>query len=144
MKIQLVGNFANTQTHTRMMDPEQLFLGGVFTTMGLGTMLFPGLLLPISLKNHASSDSADLTLTFRCFGAQATLCGLILLSLRPTAKFYRNFGLAILPFFVFDYMAWHNDMITTFGALGDAAGNIVFTGCSYIGWKRTTEKGDLD
>ena len=126
------------------MHPEQLILGGVFSAMGLGTMLLPRQLLPLSLTNYSKSDSTDLTLTFRCFGAQATLCGLILLSCEPSKKLYRNFGLAILPFFVFDFLAWEQGLITTFGAIGDAAGNIVFSVCAYQGYRRAdneTETG---
>lgn len=118
------------------MDNEQLVLGGVFSLMGLGTMLLPEPILKISLKNAELAYSPELSLVFRCFGAQATLCGLLLLSCRFTKTTYRNFGLAMIPFFFFDYWAWQANYITSLGAIGDAAGNVVFSVCCYLGWQK--------
>lgn len=118
-------------------------LGGVFSLMGLGTMLFPETLMRLSFKKDlALIQSSELTLTFRCFGAQATLCGLLLLSSRFTRTTYRNFGLAIVPFFVFDWAAWQAGLLTEFGAIGDALGNIVFSTCCYLGWKKHADDAE--
>ena len=123
------------------LDPEQVFLGTTFTGMGLATMLFPRELLGLSLASiRAEQISDELAFIFRCFGAQATLCGCILLSCTFTARLYRNFGLAILPFFVFDWMAWHMGFLTPFGAIGDGLGNVVFTASSILGYRRKTEQ----
>ena len=125
------------------MEPEQLILGGMFSLMGMGTMLFPKHLIPLSLRN-APENSRELNFVFRCFGAQATLCGLLLLSCKPSRTLYRNFGLAMVPFFIFDYVAWNAGFLTEFGALGDAAGNLVFSICSFIGWKRSSASNAAD
>ena len=122
------------------MDTEQLVLGGVFSLMGLGTMLFPSPLLKLSLNNAEVADSPELNLVFRCFGAQATLCGLLLLSCRFTKTTYRNFGLAMIPFYVFDYLAWRANFLTPLGAIGDALGNTVFSVCCYLGWQKKNAK----
>jgi hypothetical protein len=47
---------------------------------------------------------------------------------------YKWFGFAIIPYFVFDYVYWQRNFLTTFGAVGDAMGNIVFTICCYVGF----------
>lgn len=122
-------------------EAEQVLLGCTFTAMGLGTMLFPHQLLRLSLTSLQSENvpiSPDLSFVFRCFGAQATLCGAILLSCTFSKELYRNFGLAIAPFFAFDALAWHLGYLTPFGAIGDAVGNCVFTACSVWGyWKKS-------
>jgi hypothetical protein len=122
------------------MDPEQVIMGGVFSLMGIGTMLFADKIIPLGFQGYNTQmHSPQLSITFRCFGAQATLCGLLLLSQKMTKNTFRTWGLAMLPFFVFDYVAWEKGMITNLGAIGDALGNVVFVTCSYIGYKRAEE-----
>jgi hypothetical protein len=74
----------------------------------------------------------------RCFGAQATLCGILLLTTNFDQQTYKIWTCSILPFFVFDLMAYQSGYLTAFGAIGDAVGNVVFTlaglkGMGYIG-----------
>lgn len=102
--------------------------------MGLGTMLFPNQIIPLSFNTYQLDT--NLVLTFRCFGAQASLVGLLLLSCKMTKRAYRNFGLAMLPFVAFDYIAWDRGVATTLGALGDLAGNVVFMTCCAIGYSK--------
>jgi hypothetical protein len=88
-------------------------MGVTFTAMGLGTMMFPvsGLGLFIDPSIHAYCFTGNevnpvAKLLWQCFGAQATLCGVLILSCKFTKKTFRNFGLAIIPFFAFDYLAY--------------------------------------
>ncbi|KAJ3410706.1 hypothetical protein HDV05_003478 [Chytridiales sp. JEL 0842] len=64
--------------------------------------------------------SAPLSFALRCFGSQATLQGFLILTSVWTKETYRNFAIGILPFFVFDAMAWSYGYLTPFGAIGDA------------------------
>lgn len=121
----------------------QLFMGTVFTTMGLGTMLFPKMAIEMSFTpQYLGKEGATppLTLMTRCFGSQATLCGLLILTSNFTADTFRNFGLAMIPYFVFDFHYWNNGALTNFGAIGDAVGNAIFAGCCFIGYKTLTKK----
>jgi hypothetical protein len=119
----------------------QHVMGVTFTAMGLGTMMFPvsGLGLFIDPSIHAYCFTGNevnpvAKLLWQCFGAQATLCGVLILSCKFTKKTFRNFGLAIIPFFAFDYLAYRAGYITLLGAVGDLIGNIVFTTLSYLGY----------
>jgi hypothetical protein len=69
----------------------------------------------------------------RCFGSQASLCGILRLTSQFQPETYQIFGLSILPFFVFDVMAYQSGYLTKFGAIGDAIGNIIFTFASLKG-----------
>ncbi|KAI9357575.1 hypothetical protein DFJ73DRAFT_758164 [Zopfochytrium polystomum] len=83
------------------------------------------------------SLSAPFVLAIRCFGAQASLCGLLILAAPPfSRRTYAAFGLAMAPFFAFDAWAWAAGALTPLGALGDAAGNAVFAACCWIGFRR--------
>ncbi|KAJ3093429.1 hypothetical protein HDU96_002293 [Phlyctochytrium bullatum] len=140
---------------------EKLFMGTTFASMGLVTMLFPNTTIRLSfdpaflaLKGDESDSiptSADKTkalttrpapispvlrFTMRCFGAQATLCGFLLLVAPFNKQTYAAFGAAIAPFFVFDWMAWQAGALTPFGAIGDGLGNVVFTVCCWLGYNR--------
>ncbi|KAJ3109531.1 endodeoxyribonuclease [Phlyctochytrium planicorne] len=134
---------------TKMSRPlEQIVMGTTFTGMGLVTMLFPNTVAKLcfnpSFLGQQSTPakpttvmSPPLKLTFQCFGAQATLCGTLILVSRFEKETYLYFGAAILPFFVFDYIAWKAKAVSTIGALGDFAGNVVFVVCCYIGFSRS-------
>ncbi|KAI8854018.1 hypothetical protein BC829DRAFT_381086 [Chytridium lagenaria] len=126
---------------------EQIIMGAVFGTMGLATMLLPNFVSRLSfparylaLQSPQEPNrpvlSKPMKLAIQCFGAQATLCGLLILTTRFTRETFRNFGVAMMPFFVFDYLAWKDGALTDFGALGDGIGNVVFTVCCYIGYSR--------
>ena len=121
----------------------QFVMGSIFTSMGLATMIFPKMITELSFnKEFLGKDGVTppLKLAMQCFGSQASLCGLLILSSKFTSKTYRNFGLAMIPYFVFDYHFWSNGALTTFGAAGDAIGNTVFASCCFLGHCLLTDK----
>jgi hypothetical protein len=123
---------------------NQMLLGTVFTGMGLATMLFPVQITELSFtKEFLGSDgvTAPLKLAIQCFGSQATLCGVLILSCKFTSETFRNLGIAIIPDFLFDYNFWRVGALTSFGAAGDAAGNVIFSYCCLMGYL-TTSKGE--
>jgi hypothetical protein len=126
----------------------QTGMGLVFGLMGLGTMLLPRTLIPLSLTPAAltgspllsspavlqHSISPALELTFRCFGSQACLCSLLILTSKFTSSTWKCWGVGMLPFFAFDWLAFSLGWLTPLGAMGDFAGNCVFVACSYQGY----------
>ena len=125
--------------------PFQSVMGGAFTMMGVTTMLFPRQILELSFNKRFLSDLSPTkseTLLTSCFGAQASLCGMLILSSTFTKKTYKYFGIAILPFFVFDYYFWQIEALTTFGAVGDLAGNVLFSLCCYFGYQEAKNEED--
>jgi hypothetical protein len=114
----------------------QFTMGTVFSGMGLATMLFPVQIANLSLtKEFLGRDGVTpaLKLVMQCFGAQASLCGMLIYNTKWTACSYKYFGLSILPFLAFDYHFWKNGALTQFGAIGDAVGNLIFLYGSYLG-----------
>ena len=113
-------------------------MGTVFSGMGLATMFFPETVLKLSFKKEflgTEGITSANKLIIQCFGSQASLCGLLILSTKFTAESYRNFGLAMIPYFIFDLYFWQKGALTAFGAVGDAFGNMIFSACCYIGYK---------
>jgi len=90
----------------------------------------------LSLKaeyQHLSDTSA---LLMGCFGAQAVLCGSLMLLARFTAQTFLGFGLlASIPFFVFNaWFVWVAEMFTAWMLL-DFAGNVSFLLIGIFGWR---------
>ncbi|ETW04968.1 hypothetical protein H310_04045 [Aphanomyces invadans] len=106
----------------RRMRPEQWVMGSVFTCMGLKEFV------------SNSAPSPALLLMTQCFGSQATLGGLTILSTKWNSTSYRNFGIFMIPYFVFDLYVRSIGAITTVGAVGDGIGNAIFATCCYIGY----------
>jgi hypothetical protein len=66
----------------------QRVLGSVFLGMGVGTLLAPqDILIPLAFKEEflgAAGASPALKLVMQCFGSQASLVGLLLLTTKMT------------------------------------------------------------
>ncbi|KAJ1555583.1 hypothetical protein HK405_000019 [Cladochytrium tenue] len=121
-------------------------MGGTFTAMGLVTLLLPETTMRLSLHPTALASLSDAVTTtttttaikpaarllMQCFGAQATLCGLVLLTAELPRRAFVAFAAGVVPFFAFDWWAWRRArFLTAAGAAGDALGNVVFVGLSW-------------
>ncbi|KAJ3036597.1 hypothetical protein HK097_003797 [Rhizophlyctis rosea] len=73
--------------------------------------------------------------TLRCFGCQALLVSVCLLTMKPTKLFYKVFGGALVPFFVFDFLAVRTGALNVVGGVLDGLGNVVMLAACWIGWR---------
>ena len=122
----------------------QLVMGGTFFGMGLGTMLLPSLVMDTCFDPAYFNGTVGERVLVGCFGAQATLQGILLLSCRFRKRTWVYWGLGILPFVAFDVYAcpWGPlPVLTWLGAAGDGLGNAIFLAACYLGYHRT-EDGD--
>ncbi len=71
-----------------------------------------------------------------CFGAQAYLAGLFAAFARFTSTTFVVYGIALLPFFVFNYYFTFHDPVFTVMGLIDVVGNIIMLALCYVGWKK--------
>ncbi|CAJ1424956.1 unnamed protein product [Effrenium voratum] len=123
----------------------QLVMGGTFFGMGLGTMLLPSLVMDTCFNPTYFSGTVGERVLVGCFGAQATLQGILLLSCRFCKRTWVYWGLGILPFVVFDAYAcpWGPlPVLTWLGAAGDGLGNAIFLAACYLGYHRTDDGDD--
>ena len=109
-------------------------MGTLYTGMGVATMLFPRAVIKYTMTPGYLEPTPGVLLLVSVFGAQAACCGLLLLTATLTKKTYKYFGLAMIPFLVFDIYYYFDGAINLFGAVGDAFGNIVFMWCCYLGY----------
>jgi hypothetical protein len=121
----------------------QRLMGVTWLGMGAATMLFPETVTRLSVAREKLPPGRDedgggaaqpaLKLAIRCFGAQATMCGVLLLASKMDRRAHAIWAGALVPFFIFDYVAWKRGLLTPFGAIADAAGNVVFLLASSVG-----------
>ena len=111
-------------------------MAALFCGMALPCLLRPELVLRLAIAPRlqpATPPARELAnLLMRCFGAQAMLSGVAIAAGAWSPASHRAWVGAILPFFAFDALAYREGMLTPFGAVGDALGNVVFVACSAL------------
>jgi len=102
----------------------------IFSSMAIPCLTHPDLIARFCLTGGSLSPRERLLL--RCFGSQALLTGISIGVGKWDSKAYKLWIGAIIPFFVFDAMAYSGGFLTSLGAIGDAVGNVAFIGLSYV------------
>ncbi|NKX44632.1 hypothetical protein [Roseicyclus persicicus] len=115
----------------------------VFLGLGGWCLFAPQMVETLSLKPEFHHLSATTALLMGCFGAQAVLCGSLMLLCRFTAWTFLGFGLlASIPFFVFNaWFVWVAEMFTAL-MLVDFAGNLSFLLIGLLGWRLMRDQPD--
>lgn len=113
----------------------QRLLASIFLLLGAWCMFFPASVEALSLKPDYYLGNATSALLMGCFGAQAVLCGTVILFSRFTPRTFLIFGLvASVPFFGFNYYFYFVRQMFTQWMLLDFAGNIGILTLSLLGY----------
>lgn len=113
----------------------QLGLAAVFFTLGGWALLAPGHVIETVVRPEYQRSDRLTLLCMACFGAQAWLAGLFITFSRFTRITFLAYGIALLPFFVFNY--WFTRVEPIFNSLGliDFVGNIIMLALCVYGWR---------
>jgi hypothetical protein len=106
-----------------------------FLGLGAWCLLFPGTVESLGFRpeyRHSSTASAVL---IGCFGAQAMLSGLFAAFSRFTRTTFLVYGLALLPFFGFNYWFVFVVPVFTEWMLLDFAANLAMLALCAIGYR---------
>lgn len=123
----------------------QRIMGGTFFAMGVGTMLFPSTVIDLCFSPEYFNNSQGERFLMSCFGSQATLQGLLLLTCEMKQSTWLKWGLGIIPFVVFDVYTCPKGpypLVTWLGAAGDGLGNAIFLTCCYLAYRQSSPKTD--
>ena len=114
----------------------QSLIAAIFLSLGAWCLVAPQMVLDLGLRPEFRSDAAVVPVFVACFGAQAMLAGLFAATAIFTRRTFLLYGIALLPFFLFDY--WFFAVVPMFNhfILLDAAGNAVMLALCWIGWRR--------
>ncbi len=122
----------------------QWAIAAVFFILGGWCLLAPQHVIDTVVTPEYHSRDPLAVLTMACFGAQACLAGLFAAFSRFTRATFLAFGIALLPFFVFDY--WFTRVEPVFNHIGmlDLGGNIVMLALCVYGWRQAAPEARLD
>ena len=113
----------------------QSLLASVFFVLGGWCLLSPSSVMALAITPHYQSDAAIVSILMAAFGAQALIAGVFAAFSIFTKATYLAYGMALLPFFLFDYWFYVVDPLLTWVGLLDALGNIVMLSLCYLGWR---------
>ena len=113
----------------------QLLLASVFLVLGGWCLVSPGSVLALTITPAYQSDAPIVPILVGAFGAQALIAGLFAAFARFTRATFLAYGIALLPFFVFDYWFYAVVPMLTVVGLLDAAGNVIMLGLCVLGWR---------
>ncbi len=113
----------------------QYLIGAVFAVLGGWALLFPGSVIDLAVRPEFRSDDYLATFAMACFGAQACLFALVAFTAIFTKRTFLFYGIALLPFFLFNYWFYFEVPLLTEVGLLDFAGNTVMLALCWHGWK---------
>ena len=114
----------------------QRFLAFIFLGLGGWTLFFPGTVEALSLRPGHYIGTEASRVILGCFGAQAVLCGIVILASRFTPRTFLVFGVcASLPFMAFNWYFYSVRQVFTDWMLLDVAGNIGILACGIVGYR---------
>jgi hypothetical protein len=119
----------------------QWALASVFFVLGGWALLAPRSVIELTLLPQYRVGTPILPFAIACSGAQAILSGLFAAFSRFTRTTFLAYGLALLPFFAFDWWFTFVDPVFTWVGLADAAGNAVMLALCVVGWRRAGAEG---
>jgi len=114
----------------------QWLIAAVFFILGGWALLAPRSVINLALLPEHRLDARILPFTVACFGAQAMIAGLFAAFSRFTRATFLAYGIALIPFFVFNWWFTFVDPIFTIVGLIDAVGNVVMLALCIAGWRK--------
>ena len=113
----------------------QYLLAAVFFVLGGWCLVSPGSVMALCIAPAYRTEAPLAAFAIGCFGAQALIAGLFAATARFTKTTFLAYGLALIPFFVFDW--YFTAVVPLFTAIGllDAVGNVIMLGLCWMGWR---------
>ena len=112
-----------------------------FVTLGAWALLAPTSVQQLAIRPEAQDFSPVATLLMQCFGAQAILCSLFILTSRFTRYSFLAYGIALLPFFWFNYYFVFVMPLFTIGMMIDFVANVGMLFLCLLGWRAAVAEG---
>lgn len=113
----------------------QTLIAVPFLGLGGWCLFFPSMVEELSLRPEHVMGTKGSAIIMGCFGAQAMLAGIFALFSRFTATTFLAYGVALLPFFGFNYYFTLVDPVFTSLMLLDFGANAVMLVLCWLGWK---------
>ena len=114
----------------------QWMIAAVFFVLGGWGLVAPRSVIALTLLPEHQIDAPILPFVVACFGAQAMISGPFAAFAMFTRTTFLAYGIALLPFFAFNW--WFTFVEPVFAMVGllDAVGNVVMLGLCVVGWRK--------
>ncbi|WP_375175234.1 hypothetical protein [Pseudooceanicola sp.] len=119
----------------------QILIAVPFLTLGAWALLSPSTVQLMSLRPEVRMDDRILNVTIGAFGAQALLCSMFILTSRFTRWSFLAYGIALLPFFGFNYYFLYVEPLFSAGMAIDFVANVFMLGFCVMGWRAARAEG---
>lgn len=113
----------------------QRLIAMVFLTLGGWCLLSPSSVIELAIRPDYRSDDFLATFALACFGAQACLFGLVAMTARFTKLTFAAYGVALLPFFAFNWYFYFEVPVLSEVGLLDFVGNSIMLALCWHGWR---------
>lgn len=113
----------------------QYSIGMVFAVLGGWALLAPRSVIALAIRPEFQSTDYFAVFAVACFGAQACLFALVAFTARFTRRTFAAYGIALLPFFVFNWWFYFEVPLLTEIGLLDFAGNLAMLALCWHGWR---------
>lgn len=113
----------------------QYLIAAVFLGLGGWCVVAPTSVIKLTVNPEYQSDAAILAIAMGAFGAQAMLGGLVIATSRFTAATFAALGLAMLPFFVFNWWFYFVTPVFNELILLDVGGNLLMAALCFKGYR---------
>lgn len=112
-----------------------------FITLGGWALVAPQSVLDLAVRPEMQVTGPLAPLLMGCFGAQAVLCSIFILTSRFTRYSFAVYGVALLPFFWFNYHFYFVQPVINAVMAVDCIGNIIMLILCILGWKTAVAEG---
>lgn len=112
-----------------------------FLTLGGWALLAPHSVLDLAVRPEMLPPGPLAPLLMGCFGAQAVLCSLFILTSRFTRYSFALYAVALLPFFWFNYHYYFVQPVLNALMAVDFIGNIAMLALCLLGWRAAVAEG---
>jgi hypothetical protein len=137
---------AGAMTRTLFSTPLgiQRLIALPFLGLGGWCLIWPGTVERLVLLPGYQIDTLASQILMGCFGAQAVLSGLFAAFSIFTRTTFMVYGIALLPFFGFNYYFLYVEPVFTAWMFMDFGANLVMLGLCAWGWRLMAQSGAAD
>jgi hypothetical protein len=112
----------------------QLLIALVFLSLGGWCVISPMTVIDLTIRPEHHNELRLTAVAIGAFGAQAMLVGLVSATSLFTSRTFLGLGLAILPFFAFDWWFYAVEPLFNELIMLDVAGNLAMLAACARGW----------
>lgn len=117
----------------------QRLIAVIFLVLGGWALFAPSSVIELAIRPEYQSADFLATFAVGCFGAQACIFGVVALTARFTKMTFLTYGIALLPFFAFNYYFYFQVPVFSEIGLLDFVGNSIMLGLCWHGWRVAPE-----